>query len=206
MRTDFQCGEMCRALSDRGNIRKLDHIPDLYKNNYNGECYSSVYRYRPDYTPKGYKGPVWACGLHFDLDGATAQPDTRELLERLCIDATGLYVDDLHIYFSGNKGFHIYALSTEIQELEPSAAVPQRIKAICKKLAGDLPSFDVAVYDSSRIFRVANSRHQKSKLYKIPLYATEIFNLSMDQIKRLAVQKRSLHDIKTIKGFIHGIA
>ena len=204
MRTEFQFGEVCRSLSDRGNIRKLDYIPDLYKTNYNGECYSSVYRYRPDYTPKGYKGPVWACGLHFDLDGSTALPDTRELLQRLSIDATGLYIDDLHIYFSGSKGFHVIALSREIQALEPSQDIPKIIKAMCSKLAEDLPSFDNAVYDISRIFRVPNSRHQKSGLYKIPLFSQEIFSLSLDQIKLLAAKKRLLKDSQTIKAFLYG--
>jgi hypothetical protein len=90
--------------------------------------------------------------------------------------------------------------------MKPGAKVPDRVKKICMYLAGNYSSFDRTVYDRTRIFRIKNSNHGKSGLFKIPVYAGELWQLSLAQIKKLAQKQRSLKSPETIKEFNYGIA
>src|SRR5208337_1970619 len=53
-----------------------------------------------------------------------------------------------------------------------------------------LKTVDLKVYDKRRLWRLPNSQHQKSQLYKIPLTHKELESLTMEQIKALAVKPR----------------
>ena len=78
--------------------------------------------------------------------------------------------------------------------MPPAADVPEKIKKLACKLAGRFSTLDKKVYDTTRIFRVPNSRHSKSNLFKIPLLANELWTLDMGGIRALAVKQRSIQD------------
>ena len=49
---------------------------------------------------------------------------------------------------------------------------------------------DTQIYDNKRLFRIPNTRHEKSGLYKIPITLNELQTLSIDQIREMAVKQR----------------
>lgn len=101
--------------------------------------------------------------------------------------------DYLRIYFSGNKGVHI-VIPAEILGFEPMPL----LNGVFKYVANSIKSFtkyktlDTQIYDNKRMFRVPNTVHEKSGLYKVPLTAEELKTLSRDQITVIASSPRNL--------------
>lgn len=102
--------------------------------------------------------------------------------------------DQVKIYFSGNKGFHLI-VPKEVLGIEPD----KNLNGIFKVIAEQVKTFsvhktvDLQIYDNKRLFRIPNSMHGKTMLYKIILTPDELFSLSEKQIKELAKHPRSLN-------------
>lgn len=99
----------------------------------------------------------------------------------------------LKIYFSGNKGIHI-VLPAEILGVTPSAELNQIYKYVANLAKGFTPNktVDTKIYDNKRLFRIPNTKHEKSGLYKIPITLNELQTLSIDQIRDMAKSQRAL--------------
>ena len=99
----------------------------------------------------------------------------------------------LKIYFSGHKGIHII-LPAVIMGVTPSAELNKIYKYIANLAKGFTPNktVDTQIYDSKRLFRIPNTRHEKSGLYKIPITLDELQNLSIEQIHAMATQPRRI--------------
>lgn len=95
--------------------------------------------------------------------------------------------NDLFIYFSGGKGFHIALHSKLFGEFKPSKYLPKQFKQLALALAGDI-KVDTAIYEPVRLFRIANSKHS-SGLYKIEVSFDEIA-LPIEYITGLAKTPR----------------
>jgi hypothetical protein len=123
--------------------------------------------------------------LYFDFDSKDdldkARTDAIEVANRLV--TRGFEEDNIGCYFTGGKGFSIEVEANEY-------ITPEKFKAITLDVAGDLPTFDTVVADPNRIVRVANTKHQNSGLYKIPLTPEELVDLSITEIKLLAKNPR----------------
>lgn len=118
--------------------------------------------------------------LVFDFDSEDVQKakdDAYAICERLI--ENGIEEENLQIYYSGRKGFHVVVDID--QDLNPT-----QHKAIAKQLANGLATFDTKVYDHARPFRALGSVNLKSGLYKIDLTVEEFLNLSVEQIKEKA--------------------
>jgi hypothetical protein len=204
--TDFVFSEIVHnGAMNRGHVEQVESILLL---DYNGQnvidAYSSVYLHSQDYqtytdpqgTKRGYSGAVKAEYLHFDFDSPgsdQALVELRRFTEKLCgIDKYSLSIDNFRFFFSGNKGFHVLIITDEITSMQPGEGVPDKVKKLCMHLAGEFKTFDKTVYDRTRIFRISNSKHGKTGLYKIPLLAGELWKQSMDEIKELAKKQRTL--------------
>jgi KaiC/GvpD/RAD55 family RecA-like ATPase len=141
---------------------------------------------------RGYEGRVYTKMLHWDMDDAAslegAQRDSVELIDRLF--EIGVEEANLRIYFSGNKGFHIFLLNSDLEEVDGNADTNLYVKHVCKELAVGLKSFDESVYDRTRIIRCANSMHGKSDRYKIPISLSELETMSCGDIYKLALRQR----------------
>lgn len=155
-------------LEEYTNISKLkEHI----KTGPGSDWYTSLFYYPKDIkdlfdktgSVSGYKGPAFSNFLVWDFDSKhdvnLAKEDVRTLLNRLKdkIPEVAKYVS---VYFSGNKGFHVY-LKTNKQ------FSPEEMKHACSVLADGLDSFDSVIYNSTRVFRIQNTKNQKSGLYKV---------------------------------------
>jgi hypothetical protein len=137
---------------------------------------------------KGYNGETYSSILWFDLDSETDTGKARKAAIALCDHLAGLgFSKALEIFFSGSKGFHVI-LHTK------SRFLPTEVSAVCYNLAMEagVPQdvFDTSVYNVTRIFRIPNTRHQKSKLYKIPISIEELKDLKLEVIKDMAKELR----------------
>jgi len=129
--------------------------------------------------------------LWFDFDSA----DLNEAFN----DAKTLYTnllskfpaESIQTFYSGSKGAHIIVKLTD--EITPS-----QVKKAVIKLAGNLKTLDLKVYDANRILRAPNTRHENSGKYKIQLFGQELLEYSLEQIQALAIEPRDFSNYKTI--------
>lgn len=140
--------------------------------------YTSAYYYTPEHFEQ-FKKTGTISGIEdvktdkiwFDFDSKDKLNDAKEdaivLIERL---QQYTEPEKLEIYFSGKKGFNVVLnLTKEI--------TPKQVKAIAKKFAGDLKTFDAQIYNASRVLRVPGTKHQDTKYYKTPLTLEELKTL-----------------------------
>lgn len=181
----------------RNNIKVLPKL-NIPKNK--DDCYRTVYRYpkqfydyyRKNSSVKGYAGPVYADFLPFDIDSEDleeAHDNAKKVLNSL-LHNYEVDLDGLKLFFSGAKGFHIL-IPAALFNFQPSEHLPQAFKDIALKLAGGV-RIDTTIYDRVRLFRLSNTRHSKTGLYKIPLAAAEVLHKTIDEIKQLAVSTRQI--------------
>ena len=162
-----------------------------------GEAYGTVFQYpKAEYaahvrvhgSPKGYAGPAACCRLVWDIDRPdleAALDDARKLARFLC-HRYGTHAERaLGIYFSGSKGFHLTLVN-------PIGFVPLRhgpavVKLLCKALAhGAGVVVDVAIYDRQRLFRLPNTKHAKTGLYKRFVPLDDLDRLDVPRIREAA--------------------
>jgi hypothetical protein len=95
------------------------------------------------------------------------------------------------IAFSGKKGFAI-TIFDRVFSAETLDYLPLVWKSIIQEFAVKLKlrTVDTSIYERRRLWRLLNSRHQKTGLYKIPLTLTELEKLSIEEIKGLATKPR----------------
>lgn len=105
-----------------------------------------------------------------------ARRDTLEVIDRLIGDNPELKKEELNIYFSGNRGFHIIlTLDRRINR--------DIYEKIVNKYASDLQTLDPTVKDQQRLIRMPFTKNQKTGLYNIPITYDELNTCSIDEIK-----------------------
>jgi len=202
---DFQYVDL--ALGDASNRNHIIALSELKQNmrewkRTHGElkdCFRSLFRYTVQMkdhiekakSVKGYAGSCYSDCFVLDIDDqnlAEAQETARAVLIHLR-DSYGVDLNVIRIYFSGSKGFHI-ELRSALFGFKPSVELPRIFKAIAEKLVPEGVVIDSSIYERSRLWRIQNTINSKSGLYKVPLYAEEIFSLPIGEIKALAAQPR----------------
>lgn len=185
-----------RTVNDRGVLVRPNEISKVVDDR-EVDWYRSAYTYGEDAKEyweengesiKGYTGETFSSELWFDLDSESdpgkAKKAALDLLTYL--DKQG-WINSTEIYFSGFKGFHIIVHTT-------NKFVPAEVSLICYNLAKDagVPSevFDTSVYNITRIFRLPNTKHQKSGLYKVPITFDELRDLKLEKVKEIAAEPR----------------
>ena len=178
------------------DIKELTEIA-AYANTANGESmYMSVYDFTEDYVEyvkekksvSGYSGSVSISKLFFDIDMGKGTENmcltkARNLVDEL---VNGWDLDPQYIqpWFSG-KGFHI--ITPDFFGFGVGSDVPDKVKNTLTHYFKDI---DPVVYDTVRLLRMGNSKHEKTGLYKIPLTMNELMNFSYSDIQDIAKQKR----------------
>lgn len=181
-------------------VKHLNGLPRLVPSNESldkyidtqNDYYVSVYEYnekhREEINEKSSIAgitDVTTNRIIFDLDKKDdiegARQDAVNLIRSLL--QLGVNKNQLRCYFSGGKGFHIeFSIDQDITPVEH--------KNFAIRVAGNLPSFDPVVYNAARIFRIANTRHQDTGRYKIPLEILELRDLPIDEILSLSLSPR----------------
>lgn len=206
---------LCKTTNTKGDIIPFTSQADIEKltqQSPNSDWYTSLFHYGQeavDYFKShgsiaGFDGPATLSELVFDLDSKgdveLARQDTMKLLKKL----KDLGVDNrksTRIYFSGNKGFHVYVSL-------PKEYTNKELEYMCSGIAEDIATFDTVIYNTSRLFRVVNTKHNSSGLYKILLTVDELFGSNMDLIRLAAmypnpkeVVTTPVEDVSAIEAF-----
>jgi hypothetical protein len=159
---------------------------NTYKPKLNGrdEAYVGLFRYDESYrkhyeTHKsvgGFRGRCTAPFVLFDFDSEDDREGARQSAIRCVkkIEAYGLPRDQVRIFFTGNKGYHITIPARAFGGFEPSAELPQIMGLIADLIAGDFPHFDNGIYNHNRLVRLTNSWNAGGARYKIPLTFQEL--------------------------------
>ena len=160
------------------------------------EAFLSAFVFAPDFaahlrttgSTAGYTGPSWAPFVWWDLDRDQlgAALDVARRLAVALADVFRVPDDDVLLFLSGNKGFHV-GLPTALWHPEPGPLFHRTARRFAEhvaELAG--VAIDAGVYDRVRLFRAPNSRHPKTGLHKRRLAVNELMHLSADAICGLA--------------------
>ena len=170
---------------------KLQEWFERHKNSDTG-LFSSVYMYSTD---DPYVGGVLS-DLYMDFDNEQNPDKARKEAVVVVKKLTGEYnipEANITIAFSGMKGFSL-TVHHNVFNAECLDYLPSVWKSIVQEMAKKLKlqTVDTSIYERRRLWRILNSRHQKTGLYKIPLTVTELEKLSINAIKKLAVKPRDL--------------
>ena len=141
--------------------------------------------YKPEMTFTQYEGNCKPSlnMVSFDFDS----DDVQESLDDVKKFVEFLGVDDIAVFFSGAKGFHVM-VPWGYFPLEANPHLPNQLKDGAKILAEDYPTLDTSIYNYNRKFRVPFTKHDKSGLFKTYLYGGMIFNNDIEQIKNYSEQ------------------
>ncbi|NOT01128.1 MAG: DNA primase [Phycisphaerales bacterium] len=162
------------------------------------ESYLSAFRFSDDFaahlngsgSTRRFDGPCWADRLWWDIDGEDDAGDaTLHAARRLAksmVETLHVEGDDLLIFWSGRKGFHV-GMATAHWEPAPGRdfhRAARRFAETVAETAGVV--IDAGVYDRVRCWRAANSRHPKSGLHKRRLVFDELMRMPLAAIRKLA--------------------
>ncbi len=161
------------------------------------EAYLSAFTFDGDFrrhfeatgSTRGFRGVCGAPWVWWDVDAPDDLHRATETARRLAVAVTdryGIDDDDVLVFYSGSKGFHV-GIPTELWQPEPSRTFNRTARRFAEhiaELAG--VSIDGGVYDRVRAFRAPNSRHAKTGRYKRQLSVDELMHLSTTAILKLA--------------------
>lgn len=166
-------------------INDLQANKTMYHCTFDVESRASLVNY------EGLLRPVFDT-IHIDMDskgdaGALAWEQTKALCLRL--RESGCH---FHLYFSGNKGFHIAIHKSALGITEgPKEQLEAQVKAFYYGLKDQYSTVDAGIWNATRKFRAYRSQHEETGLYKIRLTGIGIkpSDLSIDEIRNLALQQ-----------------
>jgi len=171
---------------------KLNELPEWQEKHRQSDqgLFSTIYQYPTDDPYVGGVISDFYVDLDCEEDPDKARKEAIALLKTI-INDYGIPEENTEIAFSGMKGISI-RISHNVFNAESRADLPLIWKSIVQHLISklDLKTVDTKVYERRRLWRLLNSKHQKSGLYKIPLTLTELEKLSVEEIKEKAVEPR----------------
>jgi len=183
--TNYLVPSIATALSN-GHVAAEDLINKIEKA-IGKEGYHGLWDLEPRKTFKDYKGLFrpslgffWFDFDHLQSKGDAARLDVINFVK-------WLDVDDVAVFFSGSKGFHV-GVPHEYFGLEPSADLPKIMKSFINKITPMFKTIDTSVFDASRKFRAPGSKHPKTGLFKTRI-SIEDLDLSIEKIIELSSSK-----------------
>jgi len=115
--------------------------------------------------------------LAFDFDAGGEDGGLTALLPsvRKLLDFCETYGVQHQLFFSGGRGFHVVVPHAAFDQplAEDNHLVNRRVAELIQEETGDL-GIDRAIYSNRRQFRLPNTRHQKSGLYKVVLTRSDL--------------------------------
>jgi hypothetical protein len=132
----------------------------------------TIYRYdSKDQNTANFIAP-----MYFDLDIDDIEQNFIKIKQDLSLVMRKLKTlfhisdNDIDLYFSGSKGFHIL-IDSIIFGFEPGRELNKQYKKIATELNTYTinKSIDTRIYDNKRLFRVPNTINSKTGLYKVPI-------------------------------------
>jgi DNA primase catalytic subunit len=172
----------------------LNEFGAFRKNNSQHGLFTTAYRYdKAEIRDANMIGNLY---LDFDVtdidtDFEHIQTDAVRALAALKA-IFGIKRESVQIYFSGNKGIH-FVIPAEVIGVQPHA----ELNMIFKLIANDMNkltkhhTIDTGIYDKVRLFRIPNSVHPKTGLYKVPITLEELLTSNLSDLKLIASKPRA---------------
>ncbi len=115
-----------------------------------------------------------------------ARKETVAFVKKL-INDYNIPEEVIEIYFSGMKGFSV-TIDYAVFNAEASADLPLIWKSVTQELAAKLKlkTIDLRIYERRRLWRLPNSRHQKTGLYKHPMTLLQLEKVKVESIRVIA--------------------
>lgn len=189
---------LCRTLKDYGKLIPENDDISKYVDNQDLDYYLSLYKYNQSQYEK-FKSSGSISGINdvvtdrivfdFDVKDITqtledAKRDARQLYDKLVNE--GIPSDNINIYYSGSKGFHV--------EFRSDKTFNQtEYRNLVHTIASGLPTFDDKIWNASRVLRLPNTKHQETGLYKIALEYADLKERTIEQIKERAKKKEKIN-------------
>lgn len=167
------------------------------KNNFT-DTYSTIYSYdNKDQNIANYIAP-----LYIDLDAEYLERDYEKLRRDVFLIIRRLKTlffledDNIQLYFSGSKGFHIL-VPYEVFGFTLSKDINTKYKIIATELKSYTitKSVDTRIYDNKRLFREPNSINTKTGYYKVQLTLSDLRTMSYDDLIEFSSKPRELLDV-----------
>jgi hypothetical protein len=168
-------------------ILTVDEVEAWRERRGNLGLYTSVWQYDSHDVANGQR----VASMYFDLDDHGAEDNAQKNARTLVAYLSNFVSEDaIRIYFTGQKGFHVEVelIALGIGVVDGLAGLYRYVATGVKELL-DLPSVDFHVYDPRRIWRLPNSQHQVTGLYKVPLSVAEL-EYDLPIIWELALEPR----------------
>ena len=195
----------------RGDYIPYWRLPVFCKSRNGYSAFNSAYRY----SDTNVDSAALYGGLYLDLDDdnnfENVRQDALTVISYMKI-VYSIKPDDMEIYFSGKKGVHII-IPPEIMDIQPSKDLNLVFRHIAESVKNYTPNktVDMKIYDNKRLFRIPNTIHESTGLYKIRITAHELRTLSKDDIYELAKsprkfkRKQALKNIHASEQFIRAV-
>ena len=198
--------EKCVGIKDRGNIIAINEIPvkpsldPLYVSLWPFDA--SITKYVEQYkTVSGHKGKHYCNRILIDVDYSDsassmlenlkkAKESTEKVINRLYA-LFQIMPDQLNIYFSGKKGFHVEIREGLFSAMLPDENMAKKMKNVVMKMTEEIEYIDPKIFENHRIIRVVNSKNE-SGLYKILLRFDEFKSWTPEEICRKAKRPRPI--------------
>ncbi len=161
------------------------------KENPDSKAYFCTVQRFEDSTHK--EGELQTAPMYFDLDSENIQESLRDA--RTLVDALTKGFDiEPQIWFTGNRGFHI-EVPAGVMGIEPHPHLTYHYRYLAEDLIErtTVKTADRTVYSIRRMWRIENTKHSKTGLYKVRLTPSELMG-TIESIRELAKEPREFED------------
>lgn len=167
-----------------------------------GECFLSHFQFPDEFrqhvstkgSTAGYAGPTWLEWLIFDIDVEGDIDEALKQARRLAawlVNQFKIEPDDVMVFYSGSKGFHI-ALRSSLWDGQPAMEFHRYARQFAEVLAANADvKIDSGVYARVNLLRAPNSRHKKTGRFKVQLRYDELQSLTSEEIFTIAAEPRA---------------
>lgn len=171
---------------------------DIFKQYDFQDTYSTIYEYdNIDQNIANYIAPIY---FDLDIDDLKNKFNSLKidvlLLQTKLKNAFNLKDDNIEIYFSGSKGFHIL-IPYEIFGFELGKGIDKEYKLLAQNLNSFTitKSIDMKIYEHKRLFREVNTINSKTGLYKVMIDINQLRKMSYEDLIQYASFKQNLISI-----------
>lgn len=156
---------------------------------------TDVYQCMYYYDSRDIENAALIASPYFDFDGDISS-EYRKIANEVMMVAKffeinwKIPVENLQIYFSGSKGFHLIIPRTII-DVQPDIRLNDKFKLLAEYVKRQLNCkyLDLQIYDRKRLFRIPNTINAKSNLYKTQLTYEQLRQFNYDSLIEYASYK-----------------
>lgn len=164
-------------------------------NNFKSDIYCTIYKY----DNENIDSCNFIAPLYLDLDIDNIEDNYDKLIRDLkilihkLISEFHVEQNDIQIYFSGSKGFHII-ISEDIFGFKPGRTLNKDLKKIAVYLKAYTLTkcIDTKIYDYKRLFRINNTINSKTGLYKVRILYDDLIKMSYEELIEYASEPKDI--------------